>query len=410
MIPDIEPVNNHYGNNVTTDFDFDFYIEDETQLTVTYTNYNGVQTELTYGVDYTIHELGNETGSYITFPIQGSSYSILGWNTSTDEKEMLSIALTLPFSQEAEYEMSKDLNKKNLEKCFDKLTRICQILRRGLTRAVKVQEGSNVDTDELSYNINTLADNISTIQAVNNNAANINAAAANETNITIIAEDISNINTIVADKNNIDNVALDLINIDTVVDNISDINTTAENISNINAIVSDITNVDLVANDLSNINVVGSNIESVTLCADSMDEIKNAPLNALIASNKAVEAAGSADNAQIWAEGTDAQVSALGGEHSSKIWAEQYSGGANRGLSNLSDAGQAILDGKVEYWQYDVCYIDLPDGISFSDGINNALYSIIYKDNSQSSTKEIGAVNDVNSNESLTGTTYEILS
>lgn len=154
MIPDTEPVKNHYGNNVATEFDFDFFIENEAQLKVTHTSIYGIQNILQYGIDYSIHEIGNENGSYIVFPIQGSQFEILAWNQSTNEKEILSLALNLPFTQEAEYEMSKDLNKKNLEKSFDKLTRIAQILRRKIERAVKVPEGSSNTPDKLIESIN----------------------------------------------------------------------------------------------------------------------------------------------------------------------------------------------------------------------------------------------------------------
>lgn len=58
------------------------------------------------------------------------------------------------------------------------------------------------------------------------------------------------------------------------------------------------------------------------------------------------QAATSANNSQIWAEGTDVQVQALGGVHSSKVWAEQ-STNANVNLSNLSAAGEAKIAGAV---------------------------------------------------------------
>ena len=154
MIPETEPVKVHYGNNTATQFDFDFFIEDESQLRVTHTDLNGISTVLKYGVDYTIHEIGNENGSYIIFPIQGSKYSTLAWNQSTNEKEMLVNELVLPFSQEAEYEMSKDLNKKNLEKSFDYQMRCLQIVNRKINRAVKVPEGSSNTPDKLINNIN----------------------------------------------------------------------------------------------------------------------------------------------------------------------------------------------------------------------------------------------------------------
>ena len=59
MIPEQNPYNNWSGNGSTTTFDFDFYIENETQLKVYHTNALGVQTLLLHDVDYSINELKN---------------------------------------------------------------------------------------------------------------------------------------------------------------------------------------------------------------------------------------------------------------------------------------------------------------------------------------------------------------
>ena len=143
MIPERNPYNNWNGNGQTTTFDFDFYIEDETQLVVYHTNASGVQTTLTYGTDYSINEFKNENGSFITFPLSNSSYSVLG------EGEIISLCLTLPISQENEYGKSSYLDLKAIEYSLDYLTRICQIINRQMERSVKTQEGSSQSASEL---------------------------------------------------------------------------------------------------------------------------------------------------------------------------------------------------------------------------------------------------------------------
>jgi len=148
MIPQQTPVKNHWGNNSTTVFDFDFYINDAEQIKVTHTDMNGYVSNPVLGVDYTVNSVGNIEGGNITFPIAGSTYSVLGWNESTNEKELLSIALDLPVEQPAEYSMSGDLNKKNLEYSLDYLTRLIQILYRQISRTIKIAEGSNQSVDE----------------------------------------------------------------------------------------------------------------------------------------------------------------------------------------------------------------------------------------------------------------------
>lgn len=65
------------------------------------------------------------------------------------------------------------------------------------------------------------------------------------------------------------------------------------------------------------------------------------------APTQASNAATNATNAAVWAEGTDVEVQALGGMHSSKVWAEQ-STNANLDLSNLSQTGEARFTAKQD--------------------------------------------------------------
>lgn len=180
------PVSNCWGNNSATEFSFNFYIAKESELLVEHTDLNGIKSTLENGVDYSIHEIGNKDGSYITFPLSGSKYKTLAWDTSTDKKELLTISLTLPIEQSAEYEDSGDLSKKNLELSFDYAIRLIQILNRTISRAVKVNEGDEVTPDQLIESLNESkriavdAATTATTQAENaQNSANIASEKAN---------------------------------------------------------------------------------------------------------------------------------------------------------------------------------------------------------------------------------------
>ena len=147
-VSSIVPVNNYTGNGSSTTFDFDFLIENESELVVIYKNKNaGNETVLTLGIDYSINETGNKNGSYITFPLQSSSYGVL----STEE--MITLSLSLPVKQESEFENSSNLNLSVLEWTFDYIVRILQILTRKVERCVKVQEGDSITSDELVNNL-----------------------------------------------------------------------------------------------------------------------------------------------------------------------------------------------------------------------------------------------------------------
>ena len=142
MIPEIEPVNNYFGNNSNTRFDFDFLINSSDELLVLYTGTNGVQTPLALNTDYSINEIGNTAGSYITFPLAGSAYSVL----STDES--LSLVLNLPYEQISRFSNSTGLNLYSIEQTFDYVTRLTQMLKRSVDRAVTVPEGASTITAE----------------------------------------------------------------------------------------------------------------------------------------------------------------------------------------------------------------------------------------------------------------------
>ena len=147
-VSSISPVNNYTGNGSSTIFDFDFLIEHPEELVVTHISTSGVKNNLTLGVDYSINEIGNKNGSYIIFPLENSSYSILQSN------EVLSLTLNLEIKQESEFENSSYLNLKVLEWTFDYIVRIIQMLSRKLDRAIKVNEGININPDTVIENMN----------------------------------------------------------------------------------------------------------------------------------------------------------------------------------------------------------------------------------------------------------------
>lgn len=97
-----------------------------------------------------------------------------------------------------------------------------------------------------------------------------------------------------------------------------------------------------------------SSAASADTSATNASNSATASANSATASaNSATASATSESNSHIWAEGTDAQVQALGGVHSSKVWAEQ-STNANTSLSNLSATGQAKFDAKADAAQFQV--------------------------------------------------------
>ncbi len=147
-VSSIVPVNNHKGNSSNKQFDFDFLIENENELVVSYTNSNGVIKELEEGIDYSIHQIGNKNGSYIIFPLETSEYGVL------KEDEQLTLSLSLTIKQESEFKNSSYFNFEILEWTFDYIVRILQIIDRKISRCLKVNEGSDANPDNLMTEIN----------------------------------------------------------------------------------------------------------------------------------------------------------------------------------------------------------------------------------------------------------------
>ena len=218
MIPERNPYNNWKGNGTTKTFDFDFLIEDETQLVVYHTNSSGVQTVLTYGTDYSINELGNENGSFITFPLDGSSYETLGNN------EVISLCLTLPIAQENPFGKSSFLDLETLEYVFDYIIRICQIMNRELERSVKTPEGSDQSAEELIEALNEAqvnAANSAAAASASATSANNSAIAAGE-EATIATQQVTLAQQAAQDAQNAVNEIEDLNLVDTDLSNITE--------------------------------------------------------------------------------------------------------------------------------------------------------------------------------------------
>lgn len=183
--------------------------------------------------------------------------------------------------------------------------------------------------------IGTVANNINAVQSVGSNMDAISFINNHVDELEIIGADLANGNTIGIVASNINEVTETGANIGAIKNlnaNIADVINVSDDLSGANTIgavssnLSDISNVSGNLSDIHNcvinineINTVADNLTSgndISTVANNISEIKQAVTSAS-------EAKESADNALIWAEGTDEQVAALGGEHSAKGWANE---------------------------------------------------------------------------------------
>lgn len=173
--------------------------------------------------------------------------------------------------------------------------------------------------------IGTVANNISAIQAIGPSVPAISTVNANIADVQDVADGITDIATVADSLTDINNVSANLAAITTVNNNATNINNVVSHMSDITDVVDNMTDITSVADSLSAISTVNNNATNINNVASNMSDIDYVASNmttiqgAVTAAENAEDAA---DEAQIWAEGTDAQVQALGGQHSSKGWAD----------------------------------------------------------------------------------------
>jgi hypothetical protein len=119
------------GNGVTTAFNYEFKIEDKSQLNVVKTSVDGVETSLVVDVNYTVTNVGSEGGGQaILFiaPVTGETITNLR---------------NVPFTQEMDLENQGAYFAETVEDAFDLAAMRDQQLKEELSRAVLVQLGQD---------------------------------------------------------------------------------------------------------------------------------------------------------------------------------------------------------------------------------------------------------------------------
>jgi hypothetical protein len=167
------------GNGVSTQFDFDFKIEQAAHLHVIRTSLDGVETVLVEN-DYQVSLDADRTGSVkLSEPLP------------TGEK--LTLLLNPPFTQLVDLPNQGAWNPEVLESALDKLTSCLLKLREEVSRAVKIKASNDLaDLDDLLADIEALADVASDVKSLAGVKADIAACAANIAAILSADDEASN--------------------------------------------------------------------------------------------------------------------------------------------------------------------------------------------------------------------------
>lgn len=325
----------YIGNGVTTEWGFDFPIKKHSELKVYLKRSNSTQVLLEEGVDYSF-----VTDNTITFPIKTGEAKL-------QASDVLALQRESVFESEYNFSNQQRLEPEEVMHADDNLERQIQELKRDVTQAIRIQPTSNINTDEYFIAVESIYENSDNI----NNVSGISAEIVN------CSDNISDISTVSSNIANVNAVGQSISDVNTVASNVSSVNTVAGVSTDVTAVAGISTDVSTVANNSANVTTVATNISDVNTAATNIEAIKaattaatnaaqsatNAANSATDSANSATASATSANNSHIWAEGTDAQVQALGGVHSSKGWAEQ-STNANIALTNSPYTTNRILE------------------------------------------------------------------
>lgn len=167
------------GNGVSTQFDFDFKIEQVAHLHVIRTSLDGVETVLAEN-DYQVSLGVDRTGSVT-----------LSEPLPTGEK--ITLLLNPPFTQLVDLPNQGAWNPEVLESALDKLTSCLLKLREEVSRAVKIKASSDLaDLDDLLADIEALADVAPDVKSLSGFKADIATCAANIAGILSADDEATN--------------------------------------------------------------------------------------------------------------------------------------------------------------------------------------------------------------------------
>lgn len=194
---------------------------------------------------------------------------------------------------------------------------------------------ANVDTVAASIaSVNSVAGISASVVAVDNNKENINAVRDNEYNINTVAGvagDVSTVASVINDvtavagnEEDIKAVAANRDNIVTVASSATDINRVSSGIDSVHKVSEDLMDVMTVAGISTQVQNVSDNMSAVVATSSIKEEVKAVAGNeeAIKTAADNIEDIKEAANARVWAEGTDPEVTGIGGTHSAKGWAE----------------------------------------------------------------------------------------
>lgn len=250
------------GNGVTTAFDYEFKIADETHLTVILRDTSGVEHVLELTTDYDVTGVGNSSGGQIELAVAPAS------------GETITIIRNVPFTQEVDLENQGPYYAETIEDALDLMVMRDQQLQEQIDRAVRVPASADPSAlNSLVEDIIRIGDSVDNMDVIANNIADVNTVAANIADVNTVAGDSAAVVAVASGIDEVKTVAANVADVVTVATDIADVSTVAADIDAVSTVAPDIADVKTVASDIADVSTVAGDIASVVTVATNIADV-----------------------------------------------------------------------------------------------------------------------------------------
>lgn len=316
------------GNGVTTAFDYEFKISDESHIEVILTT-DGVEAVVDPG-DYVVSGVGGASGGQVTF------------NTAPASGVLVTIILDIPFTQELDLQNQGAYYAEDVESAFDLAAQRDLQLQEQIDRSVKIPASSD------SSNMDTLVEGVINLQKIESEITNLSGISADVSAVAAISADVSAVAAISGDVSAVSAISGDVSAVSAISADVSAVSAISGDVTAVSAISGDVTTVSAISDDVSAVSAISADVSTV---AANIADIQNAEANAQAA-------AASAALANLWAE-EDEDVEVATGKYSAKHWAAKAE--ASAGGSGVPVVATRTALKALDTTTFDLAYLNEGD-------------------------------------------------
>lgn len=261
----------HTGNDVATNFLYDWKILSNTHLKVVeQVLATGIERTLVLGVDYSVTGVGNDGGGNVVYGVP---------TAPLPSTKKITILPNVPYEQDTDFTNQNSVLPEEAEGMADKLGRQIKQLAEIASRSVTLPPTS---TDSPENYITTMNEILADTQEARDDAQDARDSILNDPGFIIVAGDLlgsDTIGTVAADIAKVNIVSTNIANVNTVGTNIASVNTVSTNMTSVNTVAGAIANVNTVAGAIAAVNTVSTNITAVNTVSTNIAAVNTVSTN-----------------------------------------------------------------------------------------------------------------------------------